>query len=80
MQISTSQKLAKKMAMQNYAENARCLKNEDNVSICSICIEKLSDKIILCLACDKYIGHKDCIDKYIAKANDNEIKCPNCQY
>ena len=46
----------------------------DDIEICSICLEKLKDNKCVILSCE-HIYHKVCIKKWLKKNNT----CPNCR-
>jgi hypothetical protein len=58
----------------------RKLLDSDNNAICIICLDNLIDNSIennytyLCLNCNKYVGHKECIEECLKIIN----KCPYC--
>ena len=70
--------------IENYdlISDSKCLRDNNNKIICTICLENVEqDKITLiqCNKCDKYIGHIYCIYNYICHKNGNNVKCLNCQ-
>jgi hypothetical protein len=70
----------KKILLQKPISITRKLLDSDNNAICIICLDNLVDTNIennytyLCLNCNKYVGHKECIEKYLNVLN----KCPYC--
>jgi hypothetical protein len=65
-----------KFLLQRNIDDNKRLKNNDNINICIICLEPIDTnvKLILCIICNKYIGHINCIKESVNKLN----KCPYC--
>ena len=55
-------------------EEQKRLKDSDDKTICVICLDNLCGKVILCISCNKYVGHPDCIKK----SAEIYKKCPYC--
>jgi hypothetical protein len=75
LSIFLAKKNNKKYAFQNISSSKRSLRNANDECICSICLERLNDKCILCLSCDKYITCVPCFDTVIKTS----IKCIRCR-
>jgi hypothetical protein len=60
------------LVCQNPVSITRTIYDNLNKSVCLICLDEYNNnKVVLCLNCNKYIGHFECI---------NEIKNPKCLY
>lgn len=60
----------------------KCLQDQNGISNCIICSDEIKKEqiIVECIKCKKYIGHEECIQKWIdIQKNKNAIvKCPHC--
>ena len=65
-----------KFLLQRNIDDNKRLKDNDNLSICIICLETIdyNIKVLLCIVCNKYIGHIECVKESINIIN----KCPYC--
>ena len=65
-----------KFLLQRMTDEHRKLKDSEDNTICVICLEQLEDssKIALCIYCNKYIGHRNCVTESYKLYN----KCPYC--
>ena len=65
-----------KFLLHRIEEDDECkkLKDEEGRVICVVCLDDLVGKSILCVSCNKYIGHPECIKKSASIYQ----KCPYC--
>lgn len=71
---SLKNKYKYKFLLQRIEDDSKKLKNDEDKTICIICLEEIEGKIVYCLSCKKYIGHIDCVQKSTIIYS----KCPYC--
>jgi len=61
----------------------KSLYDQNSQTNCIICMEelKIDHSIVECLQCNKYVGHRECIQKWIdiQQSKYNTVKCPHCR-
>jgi hypothetical protein len=61
----------------------KSLYDQNTQTNCIICMEELKSEhsVVECLQCNKYVGHQECIQKWIdiQEAKYNKVKCPHCR-
>ena len=55
--------------------DSRKLKDADDESRCIICFESYDEYVLMCTKCLKYVGHSECVKKYLITG---ARKCPYC--
>lgn len=64
-------------------DQTKSLYDQSNQTNCIICMDelKIDQSIVECLQCNKYVGHQECIQKWIdiQTAKYDKVKCPHCR-
>ena len=64
-------------------DQTKSLYDQNNQINCIICMDelKIDHSIVECLQCNKYIGHQQCIQKWIdiQQSKYDKVKCPHCR-
>ena len=61
----------------------KSLYDQNSQTNCIICMDELKSQhsVVECLQCKKYVGHQECIQKWIdiQQAKYDTVKCPHCR-
>ena len=61
----------------------KSLYDQNSQTNCIICMEelKIDHSIVECLQCNKYVGHIECMQKWIdiQQSKYDKVKCPHCR-
>jgi hypothetical protein len=64
-------------------DQTKSLYDQSNQTNCIICMDelKIDQSIVECLQCNKYVGHQECIQKWIdiQQSKYDKVKCPHCR-
>jgi hypothetical protein len=64
-------------------DQTKSLYDQNNQINCIICMDelKIDHSIVECLQCNKYVGHQQCIQKWIdiQQSKYDKVKCPHCR-